>query len=614
MWAFALLAAPLMTISQPPAAIPFVGLFALAPLLLALPRLSARGAWLATWLVGVAYFTIDMWWLGQMTTDPGSEKYIYLMFVYAVLHMSVPFGFAGMSIRWLLTRRTPWTPWLVPIVWLGFEFAHEFITPAPYPWLPVGASLAKLTSIIQTADIWGSYGLSAGLVLVNLALVAPFEIHGPDAVIRLRRLGVQRFALPVAALVFLIGSFTYGRIRIAQLDSVTRDDGPLIGCVQGNLAQEVKVRRESDRIGRSFREHLELTEQAVAKGADLICWPETMLPGGCTREGLSYRDPADSEQYFPEGIPDARLLHASWVDDEGKTRSPAFIERLRALISHKYETPMLIGVHTPVPEGERLDAWKDYARRGYNTAMLFDSSGRSVASYNKRQLVPGGEYIPHEGNPVIRWIVEAFANELQGFSSRTEPGRRLTQFHTPSMSDRLAGRDWVFTSSICYEYAWPGNYVELHENSAPYPDFHVNLSNEGWFKSSAELDQALDFCRLRCIESRIPMVRATNTGISCTIDACGRVRDLLTVDGSDREVKGLLMTRPPVLNNPKPTLFVSVVKRKLGFVSLGVTVLTLLLMTAGRFQESRNRRAERVALKAKKDADRQRKRQRRRRR
>src|SRR5690606_23101646 len=132
-----------------------------------------------------------------------------------------------------------------------------------------------------------------------------------------------------------------------------------------------------------------------------------------------------------------------------------------------------------------------------------------------------------------------------------------TEFHLPSKAERLKGRDWAFSSSICYEYAWPVCYVELHQRPQRYPDFHVNISNEGWFKRSAELDQAVDFCRLRAIESRVPMVRATNTGITCHIDAAGRVRDVLRVNGDDREVEGLLLMRPAVLANPKPTVFVS---------------------------------------------------------
>jgi apolipoprotein N-acyltransferase len=147
----------------------------------------------------------------------------------------------------------------------------------------------------------------------------------------------------------------------------------------------------------------------------------------------------------------------------------------------------------------------------------------------------------------------------------------LTTFRLASDRERMQGRDWAFTSSICYEYAWARCYLELNRAASQYPDFHVNISNEGWFRDSAEMDQAVAMCRLRAIESRVPMVRGTNTGITCAIDAAGRVHDVLTVDGRDREVQGLMLSRPRVLRDPAPTLFVSLVGRGLGWLSLLVT-------------------------------------------
>src|SRR5690606_9250885 len=105
--------------------------------------------------------------------------------------------------------------------------------------------------------------------------------------------------------------------------------------------------------------------------------------------------------------------------------------------------------------------------------------GRTLASYDKRYLVPGGEYIPLEGFGPVRAVIEGYSEGLQGYTSRVEPGLRLTEFHLPSKAERLKGRDWAFSSSICYEYAWPVCYVELHQRPQRYPDFHVNISNEG---------------------------------------------------------------------------------------------------------------------------------------
>jgi len=593
-WAIALLSAPLLTITQPPIAAPWVGLFALCPLLIALPRLSAGGAWLATFLVTLPYFWVNMFWLSRMTTAPESEIYIFLMFAFIATGMPAYKGVCGMAIRWVMTRRVTGLIVLIPLLWLGGEFVHEFNTPAPYPWLNLSTSMMSSDALLQIVDLVGAYGLTLLLVFVQVAWITPFELSGPQARLTVSERRWRRFA-PLAGLAALAVCWLYGESRMATFAGLERDDGPLIGCVQANIPQEVKVVSDGDSIRKAFNAQLRLTQECVDRGAELVCWAETMLFGGCTRDGFWRLRPEDSAQYFSDGIANAVLLEKEWTDASGKVRRPVYVERLRAMIAHQYKTPMLVGATTNVPESEWFDDWKDYSRRRYTTAMMFDAAGRVADSYDKRYMVPGGEYIPLESNALIRWIVEAYATELQGAPLRTDPGVRLTVFRLPARTDRVAGRDWAFTATICYEFAWPRCYVELHGDASPYPDFHINISNEGWFKSSAELDQAVDFCRLRCIESRMPMIRATNTGITCVIDACGRVRDVLTVDGGDREVAGILLTRPPVLATTGPTLFITTVGRTLPFVSLIVLVLVFALMIAGRIQMRRERKAARRA-------------------
>jgi apolipoprotein N-acyltransferase len=398
---------------------------------------------------------------------------------------------------------------------------------------------------------------------------------------------VHRVAMPAAAVLLLALGCVYGAIRISQVEARQSGDGPLVACVQGNLPQEVKVRgdKDPDRLPRSYNDHLTLTRKGVENGAELICWPETMLFGGTTREGLIRGNPDVLARHFKDGVPSEALLESPW-----------YTGNLRARIAHEFKVPMLVGAITDIPPEEQIHDWKDYSggRRSYNTALLFNAQGRPVASYDKRYLVPGGEYVPHEGFEIFGWapirdIVEGYSQGLQGYTARIEPGLRPTTFRFPGKTERLNGRQWAFTSTICYEYAWPGCYIELHEAAERYPDFHVNISNEGWFKRSAELDQAVDFCRLRCIESRVPMIRATNTGITCSIDACGRVLGVLEVGGDDREVQGLMLAQPAVLDDPLPPMFVALVNRSLGWFSLLVIGAVFLKMVAGNIQE-RNRR------------------------
>jgi apolipoprotein N-acyltransferase len=596
--ALVLLSGALMTLSQHPFNVPLLGLIALAPLFIALPRLRPGGAWLAGFLVGLPYFWIDMWWLGQMVTSPGDEWIVFAMFAFVATAMSMYYGVACMVIRWLLTRRNRQLVWLVPLVWLGFEFIHEFNTPAPYPWMPIGLSIVEFTPFVQTADIWGQYGLSFGLALTALGVASLVHLDGEAGKLSLSRDPLRRLVIPGAAVLFVVLSCIYGFVRIAHFESLEVEDGPLVAGVQGNLDQQVKVRSEPDRLPNSYRRHLDLSRQAVEQDAELILWAETMLFYGTTREGLTRGAEAESAEFFRDGVPDPELL-SNPINAKGRLHHVSYVEHLRATVGHEFKTPMLVGTLTDIPPEEQTEDWKrdTYHLRKYNTAMMFDAEGRVAASYDKRYLVPGGEYIPLEDVGFIRDIIVGYAEGLQGYASRVEAGKRLTVFRIPSKAERLQGREWAFTSSICYEYAWPICYAELHAKPERYPDFHVNISNEGWFKQSAELDQAVDYCCLRSIESRIPMVRGTNTGVTCSIDACGRVREVLTVEGSDREVAGLLLMRPAVLSAPAPTIFVSMIGRGLGWLSIAAIVGIMPLMIVGRVRELLRRRRAKVAEK-----------------
>ncbi len=52
----------------------------------------------------------------------------------------------------------------------------------------------------------------------------------------------------------------------------------------------------------------------------------------------------------------------------------------------------------------------------------------------------------------------------------------------------------------------------------------VNLSNDAWYGRSAAPEQILAMVAMRAVENRVPVIRATNTGVSALIDASGRIR------------------------------------------------------------------------------------------
>ena len=51
----------------------------------------------------------------------------------------------------------------------------------------------------------------------------------------------------------------------------------------------------------------------------------------------------------------------------------------------------------------------------------------------------------------------------------------------------------------------------------------VNLSNDGYFGHTAAREQHLDLVRMRAAENRRWILRATNDGITATVDPAGRI-------------------------------------------------------------------------------------------
>ena len=140
--------------------------------------------------------------------------------------------------------------------------------------------------------------------------------------------------------------------------------------------------------------------------------------------------------------------------------------------------------------------------RFLNRAYLLDGAGKTLAKYDKQHLVPFGEYVPF---PRVLFFV-----------------RRLVE----AAGDFAAGKDWRPLTLgdqrlgvlICYEAIFPELSRRTTRKGAT---LLVNITNDAWFGPSAAPYQHLQMARWRAVESRAPLVRAANTGISAVFDARG---------------------------------------------------------------------------------------------
>jgi len=149
----------------------------------------------------------------------------------------------------------------------------------------------------------------------------------------------------------------------------------------------------------------------------------------------------------------------------------------------------------------------DSERAPLNAALLVSPQGVALGRYDKMNLVPFGEFVP--------WPFHALVAKVS-----TEGG----DFAAGLRQVTLAAGPHRIGTFICYESVFPDFVRRFGRDGA---ELLVNISNDGWYGHSAAREQHLEIARMRAAENRRWILRATNDGITATIDPAGRLtRDL----------------------------------------------------------------------------------------
>jgi apolipoprotein N-acyltransferase len=151
--------------------------------------------------------------------------------------------------------------------------------------------------------------------------------------------------------------------------------------------------------------------------------------------------------------------------------------------------------------------------RYYNSSILLNPKGELAGVYHKRRLVIFGEYVPW-------WL--CFLKWVTPIDGAFTPGKEPVQFV-------MSRPDARFSALICFEDAFAG---EAREHAGPDTDFLVNLTNDGWFGNGAAGRQQAATAVFRAVENGVPLVRCTNNGLTCWIDAQGRMK-VFSVAGNE---------------------------------------------------------------------------------
>ncbi|MFM8716101.1 MAG: apolipoprotein N-acyltransferase [Spartobacteria bacterium] len=176
----------------------------------------------------------------------------------------------------------------------------------------------------------------------------------------------------------------------------------------------------------------------------------------------------------------------------------------------------------------------------YNSIALLTKQGKEAQLHHKIHLVPFGEYVPlREEFPLLAKIVGDLV------PSDFDAGKEFTLLELQSKPVKLG-------PLVCFEDTVPDlarQFALLGAQS------FVVVTNDGWFLQSAGSQQHLNNAIFRCVENKIPMIRAANTGVTCAIDRLGVVREVLRDPAGSTFLQGVLFSKINAPTSPEPTFF-----------------------------------------------------------
>lgn len=310
-----------------------------------------------------------------------------------------------------------------------------------FPWLFLGYGVMD-TPLANLAPVTGVLGVSLAVAL-TASMFAALMCHPHETVRQTRR---KFLSLTLVAGVWLAA------LMLSQQHWVEPvADGDLsVSLVQGNIDQRIKWRREM--INPILDLYWQMSETEWEQ--DLIVWPEAAITL------FKHRATEFLER----------------VDSKGKQTNTAVITGIPSI---------------------------DEKTQSYRNGAI--ALGTGSGSYQKRRLVPFGEYVPLED--WLRGVITFFNLPM----SHNNSG--------PMEQDPMFAGPWKVSTSICYEVVYPG----LVRSAVSAPDILLTISNDTWFGRSIGPIQHMQMARMRALENGRYLLRATNNGITAIVDHRGNI-------------------------------------------------------------------------------------------
>lgn len=420
---------------------------------------SLLAAFGAGWWWGFGYFLAGLWWLGAaFLVDAAQYAWALPLGV-----IGLPAALAIFPAMGFVLARLLWSHGSSRIFALAIGLAAgewlRAILMTGFPWNEFGMALGGSLWLAQFGSIVGLHGLTLLAVLIAAAPATLWDEGG----------AIARFApgcLAVALGAALIG-FGLWRLAGPLPDDVP---GPKLRLMQPNVSQ-----------GADF---------APSQGAEILA------------RYLALSDRATS----PERSGVADVTHLFWPE----SAFPFILARDAGALARIAD--FLRSGAVLVAGAARMEEDR-HAPRGfkfYNSIATLDRTGLRAERYDKRHLVPFGEYLPMRG-----WLERLGVSQFVQAPGGFEAGAGASTLKIPGLPEAIA--------LVCYEAIFPNEMWGARDGENRRAKWLLNLTDDAWFGSTAGPYQHFAQARLRAIELGLPLVRVANSGISAVVDARGHI-------------------------------------------------------------------------------------------
>ncbi len=414
------------------------------------------------WSFGFGYMLFGLYWIGGAFLVQAERFAALIPFAITLLpaYLACYFGLAA------AVASLVWQPAPIRILALAIALgASEWLRGhwfTGFPWNSIGHGLTLSDALAQSASLVGVTGLAVWAVLIFSAPVLLITEAGK----------LRRWLGPGCALALLAVAFGWGSWQLTLTPEPARD-AIRMRLVQPNTPEKDKF--DGSKAREIFDRIVDLSQRDPSgaidglTNIDVVIWPE---------EPLNFR-----------------LL-----------QTPQALTEIAAMLGG--HTKLLTGTIRAEPDPKAPADPR--AARYFNSLALIDGDGRPSAIFDKRHLVPFGEYLPYEN--LLNLIgIENLTRTSGGMAEGTNR-RGLVMSGLPPVSPM-----------ICYEAIFADDAVPPGDR----PGWLLNVTNDAWFGEQTGPYQHFHQARMRAIEQGLPLVRVAITGISAVVDAHGRVRQSL---------------------------------------------------------------------------------------